>query len=260
MRHLVLASLLLLPAVALADDVPSCAFHADRNLDLDFSGVRAVRFVVNAYDLSVQGGSAPGKGTVRGKACGSDQKIVDNLIVTQEKRGDTLVVELTEKDTSWSGGWGNHYSYLKVEATIPASLPVTVEAGSGDVKLRSIASLDVGAGSGDIEASDVKGAVHARIGSGDVKVDGAGSMSVDSVGSGDLTARHVHGDVRIGTVGSGDAKLTDVDGSVDVGTIGSGDLDVDGVKGNLTVRKKGSGNIEQHGVAGKVNIPASHDD
>lgn len=260
MRRLILASLLLLPAIALADDVPSCAFHADRNLDLDLSGVRAVRFVVNAYDLSVQGGSAPGKGTVRGKACGSDQKIVDNLIVTQQKQGDTLAVALTEKDKGWSGGWGNHYSYLKVDVTIPASIPVTVEAGSGDVKLRNVASLETTAGSGDIEASDIKGAVHARIGSGDLKLDGTGPLTVDSVGSGDLTARRVHGDARIGTIGSGDAKLIDVDGNVDVGSIGSGDLDVDGVKGNLTVRTKGSGDIDQHGVAGKVNVPASRDD
>lgn len=260
MRRLLLASLLLLPAVALADDVPSCAFHADRNLDLDLSGVRAVRFVVNAYDLSVQGGSAPGRGTVRGKACGSEQKIVDNLVVTQEKRGDTLLVELTEKDRSWSGGWGNHYSYLKVEASIPANLPVMVEAGSGDVKLRNVGSLETTAGSGDIEASDIKGTVHARIGSGDLKIDGTGPVTVDSVGSGDFTARRVHGDVRIDKIGSGDAKLIDVEGSVEVGSIGSGDLDVDGVKGNLAVRTKGSGNIEQHGVAGKVNIPVSKDD
>jgi len=257
MRHLIFASLLLLPAIALADDVPSCKFHADRNLDLDLSGVRSVHFIVNAYDLSVEGGAAAGKGTIRGKACGSSQELADNLVVTQEKRGDTLVVELTTKRKGWSGGWGSNYSYLKVDASIPVTLPVTVEVGSGDAKVRGVASLDSKAGSGDIEVYDVKGAVKTRIGSGDFTSDGTGSIEVDSVGSGDFKARHVHGDVRIGTVGSGDAKLVDVDGNVEVGTIGSGDLEVDGVKGNLTVRTKGSGDIEEHGVSGKVDVPNS---
>lgn len=255
MRYLILASLLLLPAVALADDVPSCKFHADRNLDLDLSGVRSVRFVVNAYDLNVTGGASAGKGTIRGKACGSDQAIVDDLIVTQEKRGDTLVVELTNKRKGWSGGWGSNYSYLKVDASIPATLPVVVETGSGDAKVRGVAALESTAGSGDIEAYDIKGAVKTRIGSGDFKSDGTGPIEVDSVGSGDFTARNVHGNVRIGTVGSGDAKLSDVDGNVEVGTVGSGDIEVDGVKGSFTVKSKGSGDVEHHGVGGRVDVP-----
>jgi hypothetical protein len=255
MRHLILASLLLLPAVAMADDVPSCKYHADRNLDLDLSGVRSVRFVVNAYDLNVTGNAGAGKGTIRGKACGSDQALVDDLIVTQDKRGDTLVVELTNKRKGWSGGWGSNYSYLKVDAGIPSTLPVVVETGSGDARVRGVASLESTAGSGDIEVYNVKGAVKTRIGSGDFKSDGTGSIEVDSVGSGDFTARNVHGDVRIGTVGSGDAKLTDVDGNVEVGTVGSGDVEVDGVKGNFTVKSKGSGDVEHHGVGGRVDVP-----
>jgi DUF4097 and DUF4098 domain-containing protein YvlB len=254
MRHLILASLLLLPAVAMADDNPHCKFHADRNLDLDLSGVHAVRFIVNAYDLHLEGRAPAGNGTVRGMACGSDQSTVDNLVVTQEKRGDTLVIELKNKDGSWSG-WGSHYSSLKVEATVPATIPVAVETGSGDAKVRGVASLESIVGSGDLEVYDVKGAVTTQVGSGDFKSDGTGPIEVGTVGSGDFTAKNVHGNVRIGTVGSGDAKMSDVDGNVDVGTVGSGDIDVDGVKGNLTVRSQGSGDVDHHGVSGKVDVP-----
>lgn len=255
MRHLILATLLLLPAAAMADE-PQCRFSADRHLDLDVSGVHRVRFVVNSHDLGVDG-SGNGKFAVDGRACASSKDILDNLVVEQSKQGDTLVVELADKRHGWSG-FGSNYAYLKVRATIPGNLPVEVEAGSGDAELRHIASLQVSAGSGDVEATDVRGDVQATVGSGDVKLNHVGHVEVSSVGSGDLTVRDARG-VKIGTVGSGDAKLTDIDGDVNVGTLGSGDLDVDGVKGNLTVRSHGSGDIEHHDVSGKVDVPRDND-
>lgn len=258
MRYLILASLLLVPAVAMADK-DYCKFSAPRNLELDLSGVRAVRFAVNAYDLHVTGDAAAGKGTVRGMACGSDQEIVDNLVVTQQREGDTLVVELTNKRNGGWSGFGSHYSDLKVEASVPSTIPVTVNVGSGDAKVRGLASLDSAVGSGDLEGHDIKGAVRTTVGSGDVKLYGTGAVVVDTVGSGDFTAENVKGDVRIGTVGSGDAKLRDVTGNVEVGTVGSGDIDVDGVRGNLTVRTQGSGDVEHHGVTGKVSVPSKND-
>jgi hypothetical protein len=254
MRNLILASLLLVPAIAMADD-DQCKFHADRNLDLDLTGVRAVRFAVNAYDLSLSGDAPAGKGTVRGKACASDQATVDNLVVTQAREGDTLVVELTNKRNSGWSGFGSHYSDLKVQASVPATIPVTVKVGSGEARVRNVASLDSSVGSGELEAHDIKGPVRSQVGSGSVKLYGTGAVDVDTVGSGDLSAKHVNGGVRIGTVGSGDATLGEVVGNVEVGTVGSGDIDVDGVSGNLTVRTQGSGDIEHHGVSGKVDVP-----
>jgi len=254
MRQLIFAALLLVPAVAMADK-DYCKFSAPRNLELDLSGVRMVRFAVNAYDLHVAGDAPAGKGTVRGTACGSDQESVDNLVVTQQREGDTLVVELTNKRNGGWSGWGNHYSGLKVEASVPAGIPVTVDVGSGDAKVRGLASLKSAVGSGDLEAHDIKGAVTTSIGSGDATFENTGAIDVDSVGSGDFHANRVNGDARIGTVGSGDAKLSDVAGNVEVGTVGSGDLDIDGVRGNLTVRTKGSGDVRHHGVTGKVDVP-----
>lgn len=256
MRHLILAAVLLMPAVALAYDEPQCPFSANRHLDLDMAGVKTVRFVVNSHDLQVDG-SGSGKPTVDGRACASSQDILDNLVVEQSKEGGTLVVELKDRRHGWSG-FGNHVAYLKVKANVPGNVPVAVDGGSGDVEVRHVASLQASAGSGDVEASDVRGDVQANVGSGDVKLSHTGHVEVSSVGSGDLTVRDAAG-VRIGTVGSGDAKLTDIRGDVSVGTVGSGDLDVDGVKGNLTVRSHGSGSIEHHDVSGKVDVPRDDD-
>lgn len=254
MRYLILASLLLVPTVAMADK-DFCKFSAPRNLDLDFSGVRAVRFAVNAYELHLAGDAPAGKGTVRGTACASDQEILDNLIVTQQREGDTLVVELTNKRNGGWSGWGSHYSDLKVEASVPSTIPVTVDVGSGDAKVRGLASLSSAVGSGDLEAHDIKGAVKTTVGSGDATFENTGAIDVDTVGSGDFHAKRVNGGVSIRTVGSGDAKLSDVGGNVEVGTVGSGDIDVDGVRGNLTVRTVGSGDVDHHGVSGKIDVP-----
>lgn len=258
MRQFILASLLLVPALAMAGS-PECKFHADRNLDLDFGGVSAVKFVVNSHDLTLSGGAAAGKGHVQGRACGSDQDSADNLVVTQRKEGDTLVVELTNKEHREWNGWGNHYAYLKVDASIPSSIRTTVAVGSGDAKVSGVASLDSSVGSGDLEVRNVKGRISTTVGSGDVKLDGVGPVDVQTVGSGDLVAKNVTGGVKIGTVGSGDAKLTGIGGDVEVGTVGSGDLDVNGVKGNLTVRTVGSGDVDHKDVSGKVDVPKKRD-
>jgi hypothetical protein len=253
MRQLILAALLLAPAAAMAHN-GECAFHADRNLDLNLSGVRSVTFVVNAYELHVEGSAPGGKGIVRGKACASSQDVLDRLEVTQHREGDTLMVELTDDRR---GGWsfGSNYSDLKVDATVPANIPVTVNVGSGEAKARGLASLDSSVGSGEFEVHDIKGAFNSTVGSGQLKIDNTGPVNVSTVGSGSFTASGVNGGVHIATVGSGEAKLRDITGDVTVGTVGSGEIDVDGVKGNLTVNTKGSGDVSQHGVTGKVDVP-----
>jgi hypothetical protein len=248
MRQLIFASLLLVPALALADD---CKFRGDRNLDLDLSGVHSVRFVVKSYELHVDGSAAAGKGTVRGKACASSQEALDKLHVTQQREGDTLVVELTS-DSHFS--FGTTYTDLKVDASVPATIPVSIDVGSGEAHANRIASLDSNVGSGELEARDVKGGVSTNVGSGSAKFENTGKVDVSTVGSGELEVSHAGG-VRISTVGSGEAKLRDIGGNVEVGTIGSGSIDVDGVKGDLTVRTKGSGDIDQRGVTGRVDVP-----
>jgi hypothetical protein len=253
MRHLILAALLLAPVAAMAHG-SDCQFQADRNLDLNLSGVRTVNFVTNAYELHVDGTAPAGKGTVRGKACASSQDSLDRLSVTQKREGDTVIVELTN-DTHHTWSFGNSSSDLKVEAAVPSSIAVTINVGSGEATARGLATLDSTVGSGELEAHDIKGAFNTTVGSGEVKIDNTGAVDVSTVGSGSFTASGVHGSVRIATVGSGEAKLRDIVGDVSVGTVGSGEIDVDGVKGNLTVNTKGSGDVSQHGVTGKVDVP-----
>lgn len=254
MRRTLLALLLLTPVAAMADDA-QCAFRADRQLDLDLTGVRHVLLKTNAFDINVEGASG-GKGTAHGRACASSQALLDALTIAQSRQGDTLTVELSPDNHTWS--FGHSYTDFRVDVSLPANLPVTVEVGSGDAKVHGVASLEASVGSGDLDASDIRGDVAVTGGSGDMKIARVGKLSVKSLGSGDLTVREA-ASVGIGSVGSGDAKLNDIRGDVEVRSVGSGDVEVDNVRGNLTVHSRGSGDVNYHGVGGKVDVPRDDD-
>jgi len=262
--------LLALPAIAQADE-PQCKASEPRELKLDLAGVKSVLFEVNHHDLHVQGG--PGAaGNLSGRACASSPERLKQLTVTQRKSGDQLVVTLARKA---DGFWiGNTYAYLDIRASIPATLPVRLDVGSGDVDVDNIASLAVDTGSGDVKGRDIKGAVTAKTGSGDIQLERIGSLNLTSVGSGDFRATQVNGAVEVGGVGSGDLDLVEVAGNVHVGSVGSGDVDVRGAKGSvvvdsigsgdltvrdvagdLTVKRKGSGDVNHSGVRGKTSVP-----
>ncbi|TCV94017.1 putative adhesin [Luteibacter rhizovicinus] len=250
MRRYLLTALLFSPALAFAHQ--QCAFPADRNLDIDLAGAKAIQVVVNSHDLHLEGTST-GKVLVRGKACASDKDRLNGLTVEQHREGDTLIVELQDNNRGW--GWGNNYSDLNVLIQIPSALPVAVKVGSGEADVRNVASLTSTVGSGDLHVHKVAGAFSTAVGSGDVDAEDVGDTEVSAVGSGDVEAKTVRGNVSIGSIGSGEAKLRDVSGSVKVNTVGSGSLDVDSVKGNLTVNSLGSGDVDHRGVTGKVDLP-----
>ncbi len=215
-RKLVVASLLLLPLTALADE-PQCRFNAPRDLKLDVAGAKAVVFEVNQHDLVLQAG--PGAAQLSGRACASNADWLSQLTVTQKKVGDKLVVQLQRENQglNWNTG-GSNYAYLDLRGTIPANVLVQMKVGSGDASVTGAHSLSADVGSGDIKLRDIKGLVTAAIGSGDVELDGAGALNLLSIGSGDFTARNLRGNATVGTIGSGDLTLDGVAGNVDIKT------------------------------------------
>jgi len=256
MRHLLLASLLLLPfAVQARDD---CKFQAPRNLQLELGGVRSVQIDLRAYDLHLRGDSAHA-GELTGRACASSQELLDDLVVTQRRQGDVLIVELG-RDHSSHWGFGHSYSDLQVDLKLPPAIPVTLNGGSGDAWVDGMKQVDAHVGSGDLHVKNLDGPLKASIGSGDIDVSNVGSVELGSVGSGDFKGDGIKGDVRVGSVGSGDVTVTHVGGSVRVDTIGSGDVNARDVGGDLSVGAKGSGDISYSNVRGKVNVPRDRGD
>jgi hypothetical protein len=251
-RTFAVASLLLLPLAALADE-PQCAHSEPRALTLDVAGAKAVMFQVASHDLVLQAG--PGPAQLSGRACASRADLLKDLTVTQHKEGGKLVVRL-ERTNQGLGSIlsGNQYAYLDLRGTVPDNILVQLNVGSGDASVTGAHSLSADVGSGDVKLRDIKGPVTASVGSGDVELHGAGSLNLLQLGSGDFTVSDLRGGAKIGNVGSGDVLLEGVADNVTVGTVGSGDIDLRQVKGSVTLGTIGSGDFEVRQAGGGVTV------
>jgi len=263
------------PALAMHD----CKFSAERNLDIDSGGLKDLQLVLGSSDARVEGVAGLKRVEVRGKACASEEGWLKGLTVTQERSGDRATVTTRREDGPHMGGWGMSYAYIDLEVRVPADLMVDVDAGSGDSNVANVAALHFGSGSGDLNASHITGAVSIKVGSGDAIVDDVGSVTIERVGSGDIRATTVRGEVKVGHVGSGDVKFSDVrggvhvesvgsgdlivsraGGDVEVGSIGSGDVTATDIGGSFIVHSAGSGDLRHRNVTGKVDVPRRHED
>jgi hypothetical protein len=245
-----------------------CKFSAKRSLDLDLGGVTSVRFDVGGHTLRLKAGD-PG---IEGRACSSNPDQLDAIVLRQRRIGDELRVELSS-ETRFSGLFlSPTYAYLDLDASLPASLPVALELGSGDLLVEGMNAVNVDMGSGDLvvhdgqslrlsvgsgdaEAERIAGEVRVEVGSGDINLRDIGSLLATRVGSGDLEARGIRGDARIEDLGSGDVEIEDVGGNVVAEDIGSGDLSVSDIKGDLQVDEIGTGDVDHRRVSGKVSLP-----
>lgn len=272
-----------------ADGPAYCRHNAARALELELDGVDAIRLEVGPDTVILTGHDQPG-GQLSGRACASSAELLDGLQVSQRREGGTLMVKM-EQPKRPGIGIGSRYAWLDLSGQLPAGLPVTLALGSGDVGLDNIASLDAQVGSGDLDAGRVAGAIQLTLGSGDVTIKGAGSLEATvgsgdlkaeaingvttftvgsgdivlkqagslelmAVGSGDVTAEQVAGDVNIGAIGSGDVSLAGVTGSVNARTLASGSLQIHQVSGNLSVQSVGSGDLDYRDIGGQVQVPS----
>ena len=264
------------PGLAVAAD--GCKFTAQRDFDVDAAGLRNATFKLGASDLHIEGVPGLAKVEVRARACASDQDWLAGLTVDQQRSGDVLTVTAnTERNTGWHW-FESSYAWIELRVRVPAELAIATDGGSADVDARGLASLDFSAGSGDLEADRIAGALTTSAGSGDIRADDVGSVEVRRTGSGDITLRNVRGDARVARAGSADLRFEQVGGNVvvervgsgdvtaehvqrdvTIGSIGSGDIDVSEIGGNLTVRAKGSGDVHQSGVRGTVSLPVERD-
>ncbi len=273
----ILASLLLLASSFVSAE--TCKFSAQRNLDIDASGLHALRMELGSSDLHLQGVADLKRIEVRGKACASDEAWLADLNVAQSREGDKVVVREAKSPEHHGGVLGNSYAYIDFVVRIPAALALEVESGSGDAEIANIAGLDFSSGSGDLKLEHAAGAVAVKVHSGDVVAGDVGSFSLREAGSGDVHLNGVRGDVKVGRVGSGDLNFADVHGGVQIdsigsgdlaveriggdvvlGSIGSGDVEANHVTGNLIVKAAGSGEIHHQQIGGKVDLPKNHAD
>jgi hypothetical protein len=108
---------------------------------------------------------------------------------------------------------------------------VTVTSGSGDVRINRVGSITVDWQRGDVVINDVKGRCFVKINMGDVTVENiAGPVDVSSI-NGELRVVNAGADVRANAV-SGEVFIQCVTGRVDAKSV-SGSIELMGIKGNV---------------------------
>jgi len=243
-----------LSPLAMADD---CRYSRDINFDVALQDLERLTIDVGAGELNVTGASQSDMISVRAVACADSQSKLDDLDITQDRRGDRLDITSETGDSDWdSVTWfGSTYAYIDVNIAIPAGLVIDIDDGSGDLSVMDVSGdFSIDDGSGGIEIARVTGDVRINDGSGDVRVEEVtGSVRLED-GSGDLELSNISADVHVLGDGSGDIRVATVGGNVTVDDDGSGDIRVRDVMGSFETGDTGSGDVDYSGVEGRIAV------
>jgi DUF4097 and DUF4098 domain-containing protein YvlB len=127
---------------------------------------------------------------------------------------------------------------------------VKVSSGSGDLRFTRVGPLTATTGSGDVQADQVAGQTSVSTGSGDISLSHVGPLEVRA-GSGDISLSDIKGAAKVQT-GSGDVTAKDIGGDF-IAKLSSGDLELDRVTGLVNVSVT-SGNAQVHHGGSDVRI------
>jgi DUF4097 and DUF4098 domain-containing protein YvlB len=256
-------SIVLLPAPAHA--FGSCRHHAERSATIELEDATIVEVRAGAGSLEIQGADTTSV-DASGTACASREGVLDDIDIEIRRSGDRVIVETVFP--SWFSGNAS----LDLTVTVPRTVmlrvddgsgemqisnvaAVELEDGSGDLRISNVASAQITDGSGEIEVSDVAGDVSVSDGSGDIEIRTVGGSVELEDGSGEIDVRNVTGSVTVLDDGSGDMTIAEVGQSVRIRQDGSGDIRVRQVAGDLVVDDDGSGDIVVDEVSGRVDVP-----
>ena len=234
MRKLILA-VSILGSVAWAHDHDE-DYTEQRELSVDADGIRVLEIDAGAGRLEVSGVDGVGDivvdATVR-VTTASEKKatalMAKRMQLTLQKDGERAILESHFTNTWWP--WAPSAS-IDLVVRVPSTLGLIVDDGSGSIVI-----------------DGVLGRVSIDDGSGSIRLQNVGSVAIDD-GSGGIDIADVTGDVSIDD-GSGSLAIRAVGGSVTISD-GSGGINVDGVTGDLVIENSGSGSLRINGVQGRV--------
>jgi DUF4097 and DUF4098 domain-containing protein YvlB len=222
-------AVLVVSALLVGCDLVTCDQTADRSESVPVAGIESVRIIAEAGSLEVDGQTNLTNVDAEGIACASSSGDLDEIQFEITTSGSVVVIEARTPGTN---------SEFDVRITVPDSMLVEIEDGSGSIEVRSVAGLRVSDGSGDVDVSDV-----------------GENLVIVNDGSGDLLLSDVGGSVEIESDGSGSITVSGIGGDVLVGNDGSGSISVSDVAGDFEVRNDGSGGIDHSGIGGTIDIP-----
>ncbi|WP_448211536.1 hypothetical protein [Colwellia sp. MEBiC06753] len=238
---------LALNGCVIAVNAQSADVHLDENLALDASSL-------NKFDIDAGAGSL----IIKGDDSVTDIQVKADIQTTVDKdyilelyrSGNTAY--LVAKHNSHSGFWQGSSPSINLTITMPASLMLDIDDGSGDIEIFNINNrLNLKDGSGSTHIENINGKVTIDDGSGGLVVKNIqGDVEIED-GSGSLTVSNVNGNVEIDD-GSGELTATDVTGKVTIDD-GSGGIEVNRA-GALKIIDSGSGGLSISEVKGEVDI------
>lgn len=257
------------PVLVYAD---ACKHQKDIEFVVDASTVSTLFVDVGAGDIEIIGADNSNEVLVKGRACASAERLLDDLDLLQKSQGSEATIYTENKNRPFRiFSWGFGYKYIDISLTVPSGLALDVEDGSGAVVISGVSLLKLDDGSGSVRISNISDDVFVDDGSGPVYIsdvrglvsidDGSGPIHISDVrglvsiddGAGDLLVTGSD-DVRITHDGSGDIEIENIQGNVAIEEDGSGGIDVLNVGGNVSVGDSGSGSVNVNHVAGTTNI------
>jgi DUF4097 and DUF4098 domain-containing protein YvlB len=258
------------------DLAADCSKTAHREARLELAGVSRIVLDAGAGELRVTGRADTTVVTAEGTACAGTEARLEDLQIFHEKRGDVLHVWTDRtQEPQIRIGWVEDSGRLDLTVELPSSLPIDIDDGSGGAVVKSVATLRLEDGSGDLDLADLRGDVTIEDGSGSLTLvgadgnvtieDGSGEVVITGVkgdvtvedGSGDVTIRQVGGAVTITEDGSGEIAIIGAGRGVHIRNDGSGSIVLRDITGDVRVDEDSSGTIETSGVTGKVEVPES---
>ncbi len=254
MYSTLLTATLLLGAAqsALAQGSDQCRHEAQRTADVDAAGARLLTVTAGAGSLRIEGKAGLDRVLIRGRACASDARLLEEIELQADRRGSNVVVEAISRVEGWSLT-GMRYASLDVVIEVPARMAAEITDGSGSIDISNLGAVSITDGSGEIIGSDLHGELRIKDGSGSIKLTNlAGAVSIHD-GSGSIELRDIGGLIDI-TDGSGEIDVRTARNSIRISD-GSGGIEVADVDGDFTVTRSGSGGIGYSNVKGRIDIP-----
>lgn len=229
-----------------------CEYMVDRELSIAASASQLLRLSAGSGELRVEGRQGLGEVRVVGRACASEERFLEDLIVTlEEVRGEIVLSAHYPEGRNWTG---NRTAKIDLMVEIPLGMSADIDDSSGSMEIMGSGSLNIDDSSGSILVRGTNGSVEINDGSGGIQViDVAGDVRIED-GSGGIEIENVEGSVYLDD-GSGSISVKEVDQNVVVGDDGSGSIAVQNVGGDFSVRNDGSGGIRHSGVEGSVDVP-----
>jgi hypothetical protein len=230
-----------------------CEHREERSAAVSASGADLIRIAARAGSLRIEGRPGLSEVRVRGEACSSQERYLEQIELRAERVGDEVRIEAVIPEMR---GFGNMQARLDLVVEVPESLALDVDDSSGGVEIRRVAALRLRDSSGEIDVSDVRGEVEIEDSSGEILLRGVGGNVRLSDSSGEIDVRDVAGSVLVESDGSGEIEIAEVERDVRIQRDGSGSISVSDVRGDFVVERDGSGRVRHEGVGGTVRVPS----